>query len=613
MSTKKTIDSNYTEVGSLFGSPILFEVPIYQRGYSWEREQVLEFCDDIFTCLDDISQQKSAEHFFGSIVCIEKAFEEVGITKKINILVDGQQRISTFVLFMSIVIKLLKDYCEELSEQETQESIRRSISSLENKYIYYAEYKSLKEIKHDKLSLSNKDNNYFKKLIKFEESSKTDIESNRLLLNARETILRKIKNNLSKKDLVEKISYLQNLEGIFNSCCFILKITTNNNAQAYKLFQILNDRGRALSAIDLLRANSLGLFNGADSKEFELQEKTAEIWDLITKDSTKDLESYFLYYYSAHKYTKVRRINLYEKFNIAFFENISSSELYKRIKHLHESIITLKNLELGIWPYPRSQASQWDKNKLKNLIIRLLHTDCLPLLLVAHQLLDEGKFIEILDCLEKFFFRYKTICRCRFEPAVKIYHEQIAKINSNSKTYQVKFLRKELNKLLEERTKDSDFISNIMELEYKEYEENEMENGNKIIKYLLIQLEENWNWIEKREEKGEKVKHKCIDKSKTFDFSQISIEHIYPQKPLDKDKDDLLEKEKNKLGNLTLLSRDNNSYLGNKSFPNKRNIYKNSSYKMNIYLSNHFTKWEINSYNLRTKLIEKYILDIFSF
>jgi len=105
---------------------------------------------------------------------------------------------------MSIVIKLLKDYCEELSEQETQESIRRSISSLENKYIYYAEYKSLKEIKHDKLSLSNKDNNYFKKLIKFEESSKTDIESNRLLLNARETILRKIKNNLSKKDLVEK-------------------------------------------------------------------------------------------------------------------------------------------------------------------------------------------------------------------------------------------------------------------------------------------------------------------------------------------------------------------------------------------------------------------------
>ena len=174
-------------------------------------------------------------------------------------------------------------------------------------------------------------------------------------------------------------------------------------------------------------------------------------------------------------------------------------------------------------------------------------------------------------------------------------------------------MRKELNKLLEERTKDSDFINNIMELEYKEYEENEMENGNKIIKYLLIQLEENWNWIEKREEKGEKVKHKCIDKSKTFDFSQISIEHIYPQKPLDKDKDDLLEKEKNKLGNLTLLSRDNNSYLGNKSFPNKRNIYKNSSYKMNIYLSNHFTKWEINSYNLRTKLIEKYILDIFSF
>lgn len=609
MNGKKAIDPNYVELGNLFNLPILFEVPMYQRGYSWGREEVEDFCADIFSCVDACNEEKTYEHFFGSIVCVEQK-SSLGATAKLNILVDGQQRTSTFVLFMSVVIDELKKTCQDIADDVQRDNLLKSIRHLESKYLYFTEYKNLDEMRFNKLSLSKKDRDFFFALVSGTELPEIKTDSNDLLYKARLFIFDKLQKKIKGKSAKEKVIYLQSIESTFNTSCFILKVTTNNNEQAYKLFQVLNDRGRALSAIDLLRATSLGMFDATPEEE-NLQNKAADIWDEITQDPTRDIEKFFSYYYASKKATKIRKIDLYDKFKDAFFVDKTGNLLYEQIVGIRDDLNTLKYLESGYWPYSGQGASAWEKNRLVNLIVRLFHTDCLPILLAATKL-KESKFSQIVYCLERFFFRYKTICNCRFEAAAKIYNEEIQAINNNPTQYSVQSLEKKLRNLIQERTDDSSFVAKLWELQYSINDEKDAVTGNRVIKYFLMQLEENWEWLQHDHNHANATRFHYLDKSRIFDFTNVSIEHIYPQSAPVATKNDEMEGIKNAIENLTLLARDPNSKLGNKSFTEKKPIICASTYKLNDYF-NSIADWSFLEAQKRKNLIRSYIVPLFSF
>ena len=65
------IEPSYTSIGSVFEKNFLFEVPKYQRYYSWEDEQVDDFIKDIKN-LYIHREDAELEHFFGGIVVVEK-------------------------------------------------------------------------------------------------------------------------------------------------------------------------------------------------------------------------------------------------------------------------------------------------------------------------------------------------------------------------------------------------------------------------------------------------------------------------------------------------------------------------------------------------------------
>ena len=85
----------------------IFQIPDYQRGYAWETKQWKDFVQDIDALIDD----KIISHYTGTIVIyqpITKPTENYG-TKKLEIvdIVDGQQRLTTCSLYLSIIIKEL--------------------------------------------------------------------------------------------------------------------------------------------------------------------------------------------------------------------------------------------------------------------------------------------------------------------------------------------------------------------------------------------------------------------------------------------------------------------------------------------------------------------------
>lgn len=91
----------------------IFQIPDYQRGYAWEVKQWKDFVQDIDALIDD----KIISHYTGTIVIyqpIDKPTENYG-TKKLEIvdIVDGQQRLTTCSIYLSIILKELIDICEE--------------------------------------------------------------------------------------------------------------------------------------------------------------------------------------------------------------------------------------------------------------------------------------------------------------------------------------------------------------------------------------------------------------------------------------------------------------------------------------------------------------------
>jgi hypothetical protein len=85
----------------------IFQIPDYQRGYAWEEKQWKDFVQDIDALIDD----KIISHYTGTVVIYQqndKPTENYG-TKRLEIVdvVDGQQRLTTCSLYLSIIIKEL--------------------------------------------------------------------------------------------------------------------------------------------------------------------------------------------------------------------------------------------------------------------------------------------------------------------------------------------------------------------------------------------------------------------------------------------------------------------------------------------------------------------------
>ena len=125
-------------IRDLFDGSKMFNIPKYQRAYAWQEKQLADFVDDIE------NQRLDKAYFFGTILFQEKGKSENDF-EYIDI-VDGQQRITTLIIFMKL---LLDQIGEDGKENE--------INKLKDRYIQlYDEYK---------LQILPDDNDFFKSYI----------------------------------------------------------------------------------------------------------------------------------------------------------------------------------------------------------------------------------------------------------------------------------------------------------------------------------------------------------------------------------------------------------------------------------------------------------------
>ncbi len=568
------IDPTYTSVGSLFTYKPMFFIPKYQRAYAWDTESVSDFTKDLKECFDKRKGGSPISHFFGGILSVKHTVSGTFNQHEYEI-IDGQQRLATFTLLGACIIsayKNLRSETQRSGDTTNTRIIEGRLDKITERFIEFVQEVQRVETHVEVLKLSKADHPFYKELIRAMGPSPSRDSHNRILdaYKALSTTVEEIVD-LSNQ-LEEKIDNLEIIQNIIDHDFTILHMVTESREDAYRLFQVINDRGTNLTDGDLLRAKTLEILEGFDQD----QDVVERSWNDILADPPSATRNYLNWIYESYQGKRAKKNALFDMFLEKFFPQHNNdsftaqdaSQVRLTVRETYEDILDCRKLVEGQWLYPRQQPiTGWDISRLNILLVELGHTLSIPLFLAASKL-DHRLFSEIVQLVEKAFFRYKVICNQHVTPLKNIYYQEALAIRQDPNSYNVSSLQTSLQNLVNSRASDTIFRNSLSTLEYKE-----TGGSNKPLKYFLMTVEYFYQWYKN----GATGVPTCTDKSRVYDFAGTSIEHVYPRRATGTVIDSNLESFKNSLGNLTIMDPKQNNTGSNDSFIVKKPLYQASS------------------------------------
>ena len=599
-------------IRSLFEQNHTFVVPKYQRGYAWDFDAIDDFIEDIARCLAARQANRDRHHFFGGVVTVRIPVPD---SNRANYeVIDGQQRLASFVMLVAAIVLRTRNLVTELvtnnrldeEEKKAQDFLNNTIETLRNTYLVYRDEIELQYVDIAKLALSVADNDFFQDVLSERKLSPLRASHHRIK-TARDRLVAFVDNDVLNSgtawEAAKRLRLLVN--SVLTTDCSVIFMCADAKSEARQIFQVLNDRGVHLTDGDLLRASTMELL---DTRQLSsVQDMLAEQWDEVLSYPPKDIDDYLRWYFSSWQGKRPRSPNLAGQFlEYRFNSNdktvaneTEADAILKEVEQLGHDFSLLETLGDGDWPYTdHGIVDNWDRERLRILVMTLKHTNAMPLLL-ALRTLDAKRFADAVASIERFVFRFKTIGNAHIAPMTELYLREAKKIRDTT-NYRIRDLRKDLRALIEKAVPDNVFQANLHQVRYS------TRGGNGHLRYMLIALEDYGKWYEQ----GAQGVPKCKDKTRVFDFPRTTLEHIYPRSAEGVTKIAALEDVKHTIGNLTILGPGDNEAGGNKSFLAKKENLKRSSLKMNRDIAEN-NEWNSDAIERRTEMLVKMALKVF--
>ena len=553
----------------------LYSINNYQRFYVWETDKVNTYLNDISKVIQRQDEPTPPKHFFGQFIKLEVSEDDRG--RKTFEVIDGQQRLTTFLLLIASV----KGNANHIGRtQPGLRAIADEIVSECDKFLYSNKAGAAQK---NKFTLSARDNEYFIEIINSLSANRLASERNQYishvhLFQAQNWISAWISNELSQHTTPEEqLAFLNSVvETAADSFQLVVLIPTSQR-YTYRLYQVVNDRGEPLRDSELLKAKSIEILD----ESTELLPEAQRIWDDILSDSGKDTENYLKWCYLSKIGQEWKQDRLYRAYVEVYFavsDNMTLSaeektHFMESLRELHRDVIVCRKIAAGEWPYQNSRLQEWQRNVLKNLVVGMRHTLCIPLLISAyrqpevHGVSSEENFYKCLELCENFFILVKGLFRMREDKLKKRYYTAATSIRTSPNEYRSNNLKNELVQI-EPSIIQQDCVQKLQDLTYH------TKSDNPTMKYLCILLETYWRCFEP----NGRVVTRRVPNGTSLVYSELSLEHIYPKKARDADIDEQLEPNKNKLGNVFVFGDGDNSGLENSPYIQKRNAYETSRF-----------------------------------
>ena len=235
MSAMKIHGSEYT-INKVFSDDFAFEIPHYQRPYSWSIEHASELLSDLLATLgtDDAPIEETPPYFLGCIVLIKP---DGTVDSKV---VDGQQRLTTLTILMAALREAIED--KPAAGDLTQ-------------FLYAKGNKMLKTSDRYRLLVRDRDRDFFQKFVQQDGGLQRLMKVDPKQLESTSQ-LNTWGNGVFLLDKAKKLpeATRQRLAMFLLNRCVQVVVSSPDLDSAYRIFSILNNRGLDLSHTDILKA-----------------------------------------------------------------------------------------------------------------------------------------------------------------------------------------------------------------------------------------------------------------------------------------------------------------------------------------------------------------------
>ncbi len=563
------IDSYEWYLKNTLKEELYYQIPIYQRPYQWTEENCEKLLDDLF---EDYEEDRESDYFCGSLVLVKS---DPNSKTEIYDIVDGQQRLSTFILLAKVLADLYNDCLDPKNLEHLQEG-------------WKDRHTERKRLSFNTIG-SNAEDDFQDALEHFNDSqaSKNKNNKNNYLTNA---IC--LKNYLEKKEIKNINDFI---EWLYSNVKFITIICPSID-KALRIFSILNARGLPLNATDIFKGELL-----KELAKEEDQKKLVSRWNALSqKCSDNDLTMETLFSWHLTYLDTVTSKEKMEKRLVTWFNILNKTplEYLKGIENFYNAygeVLEMQDRHAHLLSYKD------DDHLCVMLCASLLHR------------YSESEIEALKELLVKFYYQNwvaeqtepKKQTNCNIIKALKE-KQSVENIASIVKEY----LDDDNNKITQnfrEKLKDDHL-----------YEKHKKASKNSWLKPVLILVE----YFVSDDPKPKRIQ---MDKN-------LHVEHILPQNPDPSSQwvKDFSEEERelytHSLANLTLLGGTKNAQASNLDFKEKKEIYMGNAvklgkdkrgrektfkvmtcYKMTIDIAHHYAEWTPKSLEKRKEELIKII------
>lgn len=572
------MDNGKNSLIDIFSKERFYKIPDYQRSYAWEEKQLKDFFEDFK------NNYHTNNYYYGTIL-----LQKIDENDNLFDIVDGQQRITTLVIFIYCLLKEIRTrYNQEKYQLVWNEEDVDDWNDLEKKFIRCKG--------NYKLTLQSQENDFFRTTIVNENREySSDTPAQKKLKNAKN----KFENWLKKENINTLNKFLENI-GKAQALIYIIK----DSKEASLIFETTNDRGKSLTNLEKIKSYLMYKISSTKEKPEQLLSTIKDTFNKIYRDYEKienmqiDEDSILMYNFIANENWDNKGGKKYQHYIDELKQKVEQLISLENLKDKEKS--TEKNEdyeELRIYIEQYLINLKYSYENMKNILLKPVDefSDMLalgrmasfyPLLLKAYKLdITQEKvfFKKLCNICQIFIFRNLVVLHYMSSKYQTRFYE-LARDFGNIKDNSLENIANQFENLY----KDIAHLTVLLgddEKFLKELEDSDFYNKYKTFErnYFYWKYE---NWLRSKDGCSYTLlSHQDLNNKDSK--LKLSIEHIVAQnneeqkeniiKELDiiniKDKDEFDKKYLNSIGNLTIDPISSNSSKGKKPVEEKNNKY----------------------------------------
>jgi len=534
--------SNQT-FAELFSNGVKYKVPKFQRDYAWDQEQ----WEDLWIDIKALDQEGS--HYMGYIVLLKTDEHEFEI-------IDGQQRLITLSL---IVIAAMRTIQNLINDGIDEEKNRQRLAVFTDRFLGTKSAVTL--IVENKLSLNRNNHRHFSKISSnLEKLKEIGLSKTNVLLNSAFDFF--VKKFITKK--AEELAIF--IEKLADKL-FFTKIVTQNNVNAYKIFETLNARGIQLSTPDLLKNHIFSTLTENDDVTDSDLNKFDEDWSVIIAQLGESNFTDFVRYHHNIQKPLVSKRSLFKSIQQIVKKPIDATHYLKSLGYSAPVYAALLKPHDEWWNVYNNEKKKI-RHYLEGLKLFKIKQAFSVLMAAIDRKFSNEEFLKTLEYLYILSIRYNIVCQFSPNEQENAYNKMAMKVfdGTHKRASHIKNCDEFKSLYPDDETFKNAF----------EYFKLPSRRSSKKLRFLLAEIENNLG--------------------KSINYLDVTLEHVCPYNPEQEWHNHFGEGVfdiSDRLGNMVLLEKDE---LKRADFFEKKTAYLATSFHLAKKVAE-YNNWDLQNLN----------------